>query len=240
MLCRNGKCTHCCRLGHIVSEETKEKLSKSNRGKGETHRCKNGYILVRLERKSFFSPMAKVGLWVTEHRLVMAKHLGRCLHSWEIVHHKNHIRDDNRIENLQLVQEMQHNQTTIIERKLEDLEMRNKALQDALDIIHSKEKEQDIQKAIIDYLHLRHIFVYKVSNVGIYKAKSGQWIPAQTKGLPDLGIHLNGKVTYLEIKTPNGKLSKYQQAFKEQCDRDGIDYWVISSFEELQNLVERR
>lgn len=67
---------------------------------GATKHNDQGYVLEQVERGH---PMAIGGRdRVLQHRLVMSRHLGRPLLPSENVHHINGVRDDNRIENLEL------------------------------------------------------------------------------------------------------------------------------------------
>lgn len=97
----------------------------------------NGYVLVKLQPDDFFYSMTGKDGYVLEHRLVVAQALGRCLHSWELVHHKGvkypkgskEDKADNRYpENLQLVTDDRHRQITILENKIKRLKVENKEL----------------------------------------------------------------------------------------------------------------
>jgi hypothetical protein len=46
--------------------------------------------------------------YIYEHRMVVEKHLGRYLESWETVHHINEVKVDNRIDNLYLCTFAEH------------------------------------------------------------------------------------------------------------------------------------
>lgn len=73
----------------------------------------NNYILIHNfnlseDEKILFKSMYNNYSYIFEHRLIVARHLHRPLENYEKVHHLNEIKDDNRIQNLQLISSKNH------------------------------------------------------------------------------------------------------------------------------------
>jgi hypothetical protein len=93
---RNGEGKYCSR------ECRHEGLRGTDRAVVTRYTRKDGYVTVRTGLR----------VWQLEHRLVMEQHLGRRLERSEHVHHKNGIKDDNRIENLEVLLADEHARVT--------------------------------------------------------------------------------------------------------------------------------
>lgn len=104
--------------GKKLSSYSKSKIAASENGKKNKGRRKrtdyefgghekkrgDGYIKVYVPDH----PNCTADGYVMKHILVVEQSIGRYLTKYECVHHINHIRDDNRIENLMLMTKSEH------------------------------------------------------------------------------------------------------------------------------------
>ena len=104
------------------------------------YRDSKGYTRVKVYPSDFFYPMTRKDGYILEHRLVVAKALGRCLHRWEIVHHrKGFAKDDNRYpETLQLVSDLGHKQLTLLEEKINQQAKRIMMLEGRITVLEAE------------------------------------------------------------------------------------------------------
>lgn len=123
-LTRKRFCSKSCRTkyinphkGHKHSEETKRILGLLKRGvpnlkiRGEKHYGWKGGKTYQRGYVYLYAPWHPRGGYkhvIREHTLVMENSIGRYLKPDEVVHHINEIKDDNRIENLQLMNRSEH------------------------------------------------------------------------------------------------------------------------------------
>lgn len=84
---------------HFKKGVSNNVMGKNPMWKGGRWQRKDGYVLV----KANGHPMARSQGYILEHRLKVSNYLGRMLSKTEVVHHKNGIKNDNRIINLELM-----------------------------------------------------------------------------------------------------------------------------------------
>lgn len=105
--------------GKIVSDESRRMVSESKKchyngfnGIGHLKQHPKGYVLAYVPDH----PHAKADGYVFLHTIVMERAIGRYLNRDEVVHHVNRIRNDNRIENLVLMNRHDHQSMHMKER----------------------------------------------------------------------------------------------------------------------------
>lgn len=99
--------------GRRLTEEQRRRISARNKGRrkrpdyefgGHEKKRSDGYIKVYVPGH----PNATADGYVMKHILVVEREIGRYLEPHECVHHINHVRDDNRPENLRLMTKSEH------------------------------------------------------------------------------------------------------------------------------------
>jgi hypothetical protein len=83
-----------------------------------------------------------------------------------------------------------------------------------------KQSENQVKKAIKDYLELSGYHVFRINNGAVFNQKQNCWISHQTKGVPDL-LCINKKLRrllFIETKATKKKASIDQLVFLDNID----------------------
>lgn len=100
-------------------------------------------------------------------------------------------------------------------------------------------KEKDIQNAI--RLGVNDIAVTFRANVGKFNTSDGRVITTGLpKGFPDLFGYRksDGRIIFLEVKTPTGRVRPEQEKFIARAKQDGCIAGVVRSVDDARKLIQ--
>lgn len=99
--------------------------------------------------------------------------------------------------------------------------------------------ESEIQSTVCEYLARKKHFFSRINNIPVYdsKRKVFRALPKYTrKGFPDIMVLWQGYPVFLEIKAPKGRQSPEQKEFQADCEKQGIEYHIIKSLDDVINV----
>lgn len=97
-------CSNKCKNSYFAEHNPTKGMPSPNRYPIGSKRIKSdGYILVKIKNTSY-----QWNDWVPEHRYILEQHLGRPLMRNELIHHIDQNRQNNSLDNLQIVNASEH------------------------------------------------------------------------------------------------------------------------------------
>lgn len=91
-----------------------------------------------------------------------------------------------------------------------------------------KVTETQIRNEIRDFLRLHGWKVVRIVQSALSE-----------RGIPDLVAIRGGQTVWIEVKTPEGRLSKYQERWLQDLEDHGGWYVVARSVEDVEHLARR-
>ena len=100
--------------------------------------------------------------------------------------------------------------------------------------------ERDIQRACLDWLKLKGLYVWRQNQAAVPLAGGGFRRFNGLKGVSDiLGILNDGRFLAIEVKNEKGKMSPEQDEFQQNIvDRGGVALCVHSLDELIEDMKE--
>lgn len=103
--------------------------------------------------------------------------------------------------------------------------------------------ESQFQRAVVRYLRLSDIFCFSIPN-GVHLTTIQSKIAVAEgllHGVSDLIVLTPNKITFVEMKNPNGKgsQSENQKNFQKKIESLGFEYVIWDNWDKVERFVEK-